>query len=217
MARQRVCRGSPRPRGAIGVFHKVFASYFNLTFHISPEMFTEVTYRNEQSTARSGRSGSHGPSTTRQASVPVSPEKWRAHVETRLQTQNFSFTEIYAVLQHKTISTNARFTVYLCTFCSIDLQSSFSFGLEFWQCHCVTDRLTSGISTLMALRCRSAFPKPSWTSWVRCQVRRKTIHNSNCLIIFLYVYVCFCRVFEHFETWRKKWWDRDLIAWFFML
>ena len=43
-------------------------------------MFTEATYRNEQSTARSGRSGSHGPSTTRQASVPVSPEKehiWR--------------------------------------------------------------------------------------------------------------------------------------------
>lgn len=29
MARQRVCGGFPRPRGAIGVFHKAFASYFN--------------------------------------------------------------------------------------------------------------------------------------------------------------------------------------------
>lgn len=51
---------------------------FRIIFQL--EMFTEATYRNEQSTARSGRSGSHGPSTTRQASVPVSPEKehiWR--------------------------------------------------------------------------------------------------------------------------------------------
>ena len=65
---------------------------FRIIFQL--EMFTEATYRNEQSTARSGRSGSHGPSTTRQASVPVSPEKWRAHSETRLQTQNFSFTTL---------------------------------------------------------------------------------------------------------------------------
>ena len=169
-----------------------FTSHFNLRFHLSlAERFTEVTYRNErneQSTARSGRSGSHGPSTNRQASVRA-VQKNVAYLETLKQAQNFSFTVYF---QYCSTRQSLR-TLYL--------QCSIFAYLQHRLCqrHCVTDRLTSGISTLMALRCRSAIPKPHRTSWVQCQVGCKTIHNSQCLVMFRSVYVCFCRVFEDFD------------------
>lgn len=191
MARQRVCGGFPRPRGAIGMFHKAFASYFNLKCSQRPPIAMSKALHAVGAAVLMDRAPL--------GKLPCqSVQKNEEHIRKLVYRPKISRLQFTVYLQYCSARQSLR---------TLDLQSifvHFTVQILFRVLTSVTAwRITSGISTLMALRCRSAFPKPPRTSWVRCQVGYKTIHSSECLIIFMYVYVCFCRVVEDFDMWRE--------------
>ena len=230
MARQRLGGGSPRPRGAFGFTAAQVECFFHTKFsHLSTWNFMFQWLRRSQ---RSPIAMSAMSKALHAVGAAVLMD--RAPLGKLPCEQSRKMLHIWRLWSKPKISR----LQYICSIAAQDnpyelyiynalslyiLQHRFCLVFflihQFWQRHCMTDRLTAGISTLMALRCRSAIPKPR-TSWVQCQVGCKTIHNSQCLIMFMYVYVCFCRVVEDFDMWREKkheetTWDRDLDRMFF--